>query len=92
MNELPLTDFQSAIAALHGGAATLLSRTVVEERFQGAPVWNGEVLVFKLEGHPKSRRCFAWSVDGKITAVLQDGPIHTAADAVRAAIAADHRK
>ena len=56
------------------------------ETFQGATVWEGEVLVFQLQGHPTAQRCYAWEVDGEVTAVLGEGPVDGPQAAVRAAI------
>ena len=47
------------------------------------------MLAFELDGHPTASRCFAWEVDGQVTAVLAEGPVQTAQDAVRASIMSD---
>lgn len=60
----------------------------MDERFEGEPVWHGEVLVFELAGHPEADRCYAWEVDGRVTAVLGVGPVDSAVKAVRASILA----
>ena len=86
MNEVSAIEFQKAIAATHGFSATLLARHIVRETFAGARVWQGEVLEFS--GSDGS--CYAWSVDGRITAVLKEPPIETPVDAVRAAIASEN--
>jgi len=84
VNDVPLTEFQKAILATHGAAsAQLMNRHRVRETFDGRIVWEGEVLEFALP----SGSCYAWEVDGRITAVLRDGPIHSPLAAVRAAIA-----
>jgi hypothetical protein len=64
-------------------------RERVRETFQGETVWEGEVLVFELVGHPSASRCYAWEVDGEVTAVLGEKPVDSALAAVRAAILAD---
>lgn len=74
---------------MHGAESIPLHSERVCERFEGETVWEGEVLVFQLSGHPTSSKCFAWEVDGEVTAVLAEGPIQTAVDAVRASILAD---
>ena len=79
------------ILATHGAVALLDSRILVEEAFEGKPVWTGEVLVFELKGHPTATQCYAWSVDGRVTAVLHKGPVDSPRAAVRAAIVAEHR-
>ena len=38
----------------------------VHEVFRGETVWQGDVEVFDLTGHPKAKRAYAWShLDGK---------------------------
>lgn len=88
MNERPLSYFQQAIQATHGAKVRLLRRERVVERFEGVTVWEGEVLVFTLQGHPSAAWCYAWEVDGEVTAVLHETPVDGAAEAVRAALAA----
>ncbi len=88
MNSVALSTFEHAIAETHGAKARLARRERVVERFEGEVVWQGEVLVFELLGHPSAAWCYAWEVDGEVTAVLGEPPIKSAQDAVRAAIAA----
>ena len=88
MNEKPLAYFEKAIHATHGVKATLIRRERVLERVQGETVWEGEVLVFSLQGHPTALWCYAWEADGEVTAVLHEPPVVSAVAAVRAAIAA----
>jgi len=89
MNEIPLSEFAKAIKATHGSASRLIARERVKETFQGETIWEGEVLVFELVGHPSASRCYAWEVDGEVTAVLGEAPVTSAQTAVRAAILAD---
>jgi len=91
LNELPPSAFGHAIQALHGTRSRLIDRERVVEQFEGAPVWEGDVLVFELIDHPTARRCFAWEIDGKVTAVLALPPIESARDAVRAPLVAEYR-
>ena len=90
MNDIPLVRFQDAIHATDGAQAQLVSRERVSETYEGELVWRGEVLVFTLAGHPTAGLCYAWEVDGKVTAVLGEPPIGSPQAAVRAAIAAEH--
>jgi len=92
MNNVPLTTFERTIQEDHGARAKLLARENVREAFEGDPIWEGEVLVFELEGHPRASYCFAWEVGGVVTAVLAGGAVKSAAMAVRAAIAAEALK
>ena len=87
MNDVPLETIQEAILASHGAEAKLKRRERVSEKFQGKPVWEGEVLVFRLLDHPSAPYCYAWEVDGKITAVLHQPPVDSAGTAVRAFVA-----
>ena len=50
------------------------------------------MLVFTLKRHPTARICYAWEVDGQVTAVLHEPPVDSPLAAVRAAIVAEHRK
>ncbi len=47
------------------------------------------MLVFALHGHPTAKRCYAWEVDGQVTAVLHTEPVDSPVKAVRASILAD---
>ena len=90
MNDLPVNEFLDAISKIHGCLAELGSRVSVES-FRDEPVWQGEVLVFDLHNHPTAKTCYAWSVEGRVTAVLHEGPVDSPEAAVRAAVAAEHR-
>ena len=50
-------------------------REHVVEKVEGETVWEGEVLVFALRDHPTAHLCYAWEVDGQVTAVLHEGPV-----------------
>jgi hypothetical protein len=86
MNERPIAYVEGAIRKTHGAGSKLVARERVVERFQGETVWEGEVLVFELQGHPSAKRCYAWEVDGEVTAVLEEAPVKDAQTAVRAAL------
>lgn len=88
MNKISVQKFTSSIIGLHGATAELVGRERVHETFEGETVWEGEVLVFQLLDHPEADRCYAWEVDGQVTAVLGVGPVKSASDAVRASILA----
>ena len=90
MNDIPLVLFQDAIHSTHDAQAQLLTRESVVEEFEGETVWEGEVLVFALKGHATAHLCYAWEVDGKVTAVLGEPPIDSPGAAVQAVIAAEH--
>ena len=91
MNELSVDEFSEAIRATHGAAADLIDRVSVHETYEGETVWEGDVLVFSLLDHATALTCYAWSVEGRVTAVLHEGPVNSPQAAVRAAIAAENR-
>lgn len=85
-----------ALEHLHKCSAVHVSTVPVNEKFNGQTVWQGEVEVFDLTGHPKARRAYGWSHrDGKndegerFVAVLEIPPVESAATAVRAQIVKD---
>ncbi len=92
MNEEPIPTFEFAIQTKHGARSKYVETVPVVETFRGKTVWEGDVLVFELLDHPTAPRCYAWSVDGRITAVLHEPPVDNPSAAVRAAIAAQHRR
>jgi len=83
---------QTAIRAVHGCDSAHVETAKVTELWEGLIVWQGEVEVFDLAGHPQASQAFAWSYKAdngrtQSVAVLKVPPIETPSDAVRAAIA-----
>jgi len=71
----------------------------VTEVFYGKTLWNGEVEVFDLTGHPKAKRAFGWphpeNADGtgeRFVAVLEIPPVDSPEAAVKMAIYSDIKK
>jgi len=94
-----MTFLQKAILHLHQANAIWTETVSVREVLKGRIIWDGQVEVFRLSGHPKAKRCFAWShKDGpqdsqdKFVAVLEIPPVKSAQDAVRVAIAHEVRE
>lgn len=92
----PIEALRKAVFDLHGGAATWVESVPIKETFQGKTVWEGEVQIFSLAGHPTATRCYAWSHDTdkgkrKFFAVLRQGSVDSPRAAVRAAIVAEFR-
>lgn len=91
-------ELQRAVETLHRSKAQFVESVVVKEIFQEKIVWEGIVFIFNLEGHPKANKAYAWSspIEGsskrRFYAVLQEGPVKSAQDAVRAAIVGEFRK
>jgi hypothetical protein len=77
---------------MHRCKATYVESVNVVEMFGGKTVWDGVVEVFDLEGHPKAKRCYAWSFveneEPQYTTVLEIPPVTSPESAVKVAIAA----
>src|SRR5688572_13936971 len=87
-----LEKLRDAVQVMHRCSAVHVESVPVVEMFRSQKVWEGVVEVFDLTGHPKAKRCYAWSYpDGKETrfvAVLEVPPVESPQTAVRAAIVA----
>jgi len=88
-----IEQLQSAIRDLHGCESTYLETVPVHETFQGKTVWQGDVEVFSIRGHPQAQRAYAWAhatgkndQDRRFVAVLELPPVNSPLTAVRAAI------
>ncbi len=98
MNEAPEKALRQAVEGLHGGKAVFQRVEPVKETFQGATVWDGQVHVFELRGHPSAQTAYAWSFElepggkRKFYAVLHTPAVDSPVKAVRAAIVADSKK
>lgn len=87
------------ISTLHGCGSKHIETVPVHEVFQGKTVWQGEVEVFDLVGHPKAKRAYAWShAEGKddkgerFVTVLEIPPVKCPRTAVQAATVSDVKK
>ena len=92
-----IDELKEAIRNLHGCEADHAETVPVKEVFQGQAVWEGEVEVFNIRGHPKAARCYAWAheTDSKgkrYVAVLELPPVDSAQTAVKAAIVDEAKK
>ena len=94
-----LDQLKTAIEDLHKCSACYLRTQLVDETVRGKTVWVGDVEVFALTGHPKARRCYAWSrrqskneKDERFVAMLRIPPVVSPQTAVRISIVADVRK
>ncbi len=88
-----------AVEHLHSCGAIHSATVPVREIFRGQTVWEGDVEVFDLKGHPKAKRAYAWShadgkddQDEKFVAVLEIPPVESAQTAVKVAIVAEAKK
>lgn len=95
MNAAYLTELKRAVETNHGCAAAHTATVPVREVFNGAVVWEGDVEVFNIIGHPRAKRCYAWGYPeegGKagqleVITVLELPPVVSPLMAVRVAIA-----
>jgi hypothetical protein len=90
---------QMVINQLHGCVSKWVEAVPVHEVFEGQTVWQGDVEVFDLTGHPKAKRAYAWShLDGakdeqtRFVAVLEIPPVVSAETAVRVQIIKDTKQ
>ena len=58
-----IQELRDTIRHLHGAKVSHLESVPVTETFQGRTVWDGVVEVFRLEGHPKTDKVYAWMHD-----------------------------
>lgn len=90
-----LEELRDAIRRLHGVESEFVETAPVVEEFEGRTMWEGDVSVFKVIGHPQTDTAYAWMdrQDDKkrYVAVLKLPPVDSAQLAVRAAIVASIR-
>ena len=96
--EVSTQALQQAVESLHNCKAEFDELVHVTEEFEEELVWDGEVHIFHLLGHPKTKKCYAWSsLDEdsnrrRFYAVLHISPVTSAVEAVRASIVNDYRE
>ena len=91
-----IAELQAMILNVHGATSTHVETVPVVEEFQGETVWQGEVEVFDIRGHPKATRCYGWGYSTgdhdqarRYVAVLGTSPIDSPQAAVKAAVVAE---
>jgi hypothetical protein len=86
---------REAVETMHRCKAQHVASNPVLESFRGKVAWEGVVETFDLSGHPKAKRCYAWSFrengEPKYTTVLEIPPVESPETAVKVAIAAEAR-
>lgn len=90
-----LGEAKAAMERSHKCKASHVETVPVLEVFQGKTAWEGEVEVFDLVGHPKTKRAYAWGYaneerGGKLdfVTVLEIPPVNSPQTAVKAVIVA----
>jgi hypothetical protein len=90
MSDLYIQHLAQTFRRLHECEAQHVETVPVIERFKGKTVWEGDVEVFDLVGHPKAKRGYAWAYNkekGSDTiAVLELPPVVSPKTAVQASI------
>jgi hypothetical protein len=88
-----IEEIQAVFLKLHGCTAKYIETVAVLEEFQGQTVWQGEVEVFELFGHPTAQIGYGWGhSEGandqgrRYIAVLQLSPVDSPQTAVQAGI------
>jgi hypothetical protein len=88
-----IEELQQAIRSLYGCQAEYVQTVPVKETFQGQTVWQGDVEIFDIRGHPKATRAYAWAHASRANdqgkryvAVLELPPVDSPEAAVKAAI------
>src|SRR5262245_14726935 len=95
MNDL--VALQRAIREQHGCESRHVRSIPITEMFGGVVVFDGQVEVFQLIGHPTARRCYAFGYqpdgysDRKVV-LLERPPVESALKAVQAAVAEGSRE
>jgi len=85
-------ELQAVFAKLHNCNAEYVETVPVVEEFQGETIWQGDVEVFDIRGHPKASRGYGWgyiaSEGGgrRYFTVLELPPVDSPQAAVKAAI------
>lgn len=86
---------KDAVQVMHRCTASHVESVPVVEMFGTQTVWEGVVEVFQITGHPKAKRCYAWSYSDRgeiqFATALEIPPVISAQTAVRAVIASQGR-
>jgi len=85
---------QVAISHLHKCGATWRETVPVHEIFHGKTLWQGDVEVFDLTGHPKAKRCYGWThgEPEEFITILELPPVDSAQSAVKVGISYQIKK
>jgi hypothetical protein len=87
-----IAEIQAAFLKLHGCDADYVETVPVVEEFQGETIFQGDVEVFDIRGHPRASRRYGWgyttteSGGRRYFTVLELPPVDSPQTAVKAAI------
>jgi hypothetical protein len=87
---------RDAVQVMHRVPATHVESLPIRHALDAQTAWEGIVEVFDLRGHPRAKRCYAWSYEvgpaAQFVTVLEIPPVDSAQNAVRASIVAAQPK
>jgi hypothetical protein len=88
-NKEYIDNLRAVIGKLHNCGATHVESVPVHEVFRGKTLWQGNVEVFDLTGHPKAKRCYGWSYGEpeEFITILEIPPVVDAQSAVKVGVA-----
>jgi hypothetical protein len=90
MDEAAMRSLRETIRKLYGCDSRWVETVQVAETY-----WKGEVQLLELVGHATARRCYGWlqpvGRERRVHVVLEGATVGSAAQAVRATIAARER-
>ena len=80
---------EMVIRHLHKCEPTHLKSVHVKEDFGGRTIWDGDVEVFSLKGHPMAFSCYGWSYGEpeQFITILHLPPVDSPESAVKVGIA-----
>jgi hypothetical protein len=85
-------ELKAVFVKLHNCDADYVETVPVVEEFQGETIWQGDVEVFDIRGHPKATRGYGWGYAAneeggrRYFTVLEIPPVTSPQTAVQAAI------
>jgi hypothetical protein len=89
-----ISRLQLTIQHLHNCAAVHRQTVPVHEVFRGKTLWQGDVEVFDLTGHPKAKVCYGWShgEPEEFITILELPPVDSPESAVKVGVAYQIKK
>lgn len=93
-NNETIERLKQVILHLHKADAKHVGSVPVVESFQGKTLWQGDVEVFDLTGHPKATRCYGWTYGEpeEFITILELPPVTDAQSAVKVGVAYQIKK
>lgn len=79
---------------MHKASPTWVGSVPVHEVFKGQTVWKGDVEVFDLAGHAKTKRCYGWAhgQPEEFITILELPPVTDAKSAVKVGVSYQVKK